>query len=202
MGMRKLRLSEVGSLTPESIDAEALGWIPPLWPFWGPVPPSHLILCIARGHQGESTQPPPRSGLALIPYLALWPWDVYIQCSLSCSLTLSNIQITLSPCQSFLWRHNLMKQLVPVLSTVASIQKMVNVWMLLCNFPKVTLLEKDWVTTETQVSLNKILTNVGEDAGTCTHSVLQKVQNKIMLFLDSSVLFQLITDISWYTWKS
>lgn len=36
-----------------------------------------------------------------------------------------------------------MKQLVPVLSTVASIQKMANVWMLLCNFPKVTLLEKD-----------------------------------------------------------
>lgn len=36
-----------------------------------------------------------------------------------------------------------MRQFVPTLSTVASIQKMVTVGMLLCNFPKVTQLEND-----------------------------------------------------------
>lgn len=76
----------------------------------------------------------------------------------------------------FLWRLNLMRQFVPTLSTVASIQKMVTVGMLLCNFPKVTQLENDWVTTQTQVLQNKKVNKIRTD--THIHSMLQKLQNE------------------------
>lgn len=69
-----------------------------------------------------------------------------------------------------------MRQFVPTLSTVASIQKMVTVGMLLCNFPKVTQLENDWVTTQTQVLQNKKVNKIRTD--THIHSMLQKLQNE------------------------
>lgn len=94
--------------------------------------------------------------------------------SLSDNPTLSKIWIILSPSQGFYEDLILWDRVCQALSTMASIYKIANkLFTLLCNVPRVTQLEKDWVRIQAQLcltgKLNKTKTHVRAHADTHTH---------------------------------